>query len=84
VQTGGNVAQAARLLGVSRDTVRYGVQRYGSARPLPEPPPPSPSLYPPSSGISEPPAPGRARRDMHVQNQPMPSLHLTLDGRGSH
>jgi hypothetical protein len=32
VQTGGNVAQAARLLGVSRDTVRYRMQRYGIAR----------------------------------------------------
>ena len=32
VQTGGNVVQAARLLGLSRDTVRYRMQRYGIAR----------------------------------------------------
>jgi len=31
-QTGGNVARAARLLGVSRDTVRYRMQRYGISR----------------------------------------------------
>jgi Bacterial regulatory protein, Fis family len=36
VQTGGNVARAARLLGVSRDTVRYRMQRDGIARPQPE------------------------------------------------
>ena len=35
MQTGGNVAQAARLLGVSRDTVRYRIQRYGIVRPRP-------------------------------------------------
>src|SRR5262249_50845272 len=33
VQTGGNVARAARLLGVSRDTVRYRMQQYGLVRP---------------------------------------------------
>ena len=33
-QTAGNVARAARLLGVSRDTIRYRMQRYGIARPL--------------------------------------------------
>ena len=32
-QTGGNVVRAARLLGLSRDTVRYRMQRYGLARP---------------------------------------------------
>jgi hypothetical protein len=31
-QTGGNVVRAARLLGVSRDTVRYRMQRYGITR----------------------------------------------------
>jgi transcriptional regulator with GAF, ATPase, and Fis domain len=40
VQTGGNVARAARLLGVSRDTVRYRMQQYGLARPQMEAPPP--------------------------------------------
>jgi DNA-binding NtrC family response regulator len=33
IQTGGNVARTARLLGVNRDTVRYRMQRYGLARP---------------------------------------------------
>ena len=33
VQTGGNVARAARLLGVSRDTMRYRMQQYGLTRP---------------------------------------------------
>ena len=33
VQTRGNVARAARLLGVSRDTMRYRMQRYGITRP---------------------------------------------------
>jgi len=32
-QTGGNVARAARLLGVSRDTTRSRMQHYGLARP---------------------------------------------------
>jgi transcriptional regulator with AAA-type ATPase domain/predicted ATPase len=31
-QTGGNVARAARLLGISRDMLRYRMQRYGIAR----------------------------------------------------
>ena len=35
VQSGGNVVRAARLLGVSRDTMRYRMQRYGIARPRP-------------------------------------------------
>src|SRR5262249_38407286 len=34
-QTGGNVVQAARLLGVSRDTLRYRMQRYGLQRSRP-------------------------------------------------
>jgi Nif-specific regulatory protein len=33
IQTGGNVARAARLLGLSRDTMRYRMQQYGLARP---------------------------------------------------
>jgi transcriptional regulator with AAA-type ATPase domain/class 3 adenylate cyclase/tetratricopeptide (TPR) repeat protein len=32
-QTGGNVVQAARLLGVSRGTLRYWMRRYGIGRP---------------------------------------------------
>src|SRR5262249_10663995 len=32
-QTRGNVVQAARVLGVSRDTLRYRMQRYRIARP---------------------------------------------------
>jgi transcriptional regulator with AAA-type ATPase domain len=47
VQTGGNVARAARLLGVSRDTVRYRMQRYGIARPRPAAPSPPEALEPP-------------------------------------
>jgi two-component system response regulator AtoC len=48
VQTGGNVTQAARLLGVSRDTVRYHMRRSGIGRPRleelqPTPPAPEPS-----------------------------------------
>ena len=39
-QTGGNVVRAARLLGLSRDTVRYRMQRYGIARAGPSIPPP--------------------------------------------
>ena len=35
VQSGGNVMRAARLLGVSRDAVRYRMQRYGIARTRP-------------------------------------------------
>jgi AAA ATPase domain/Bacterial regulatory protein, Fis family len=34
-QTGGNVSGAARLLGMSRDMVRYRMQRFGIARPHP-------------------------------------------------
>jgi Sigma-54 interaction domain/Bacterial regulatory protein, Fis family len=35
VQSGGNVVQAARLLGMSLDAVRYRMRRYGIARPGP-------------------------------------------------
>ncbi len=38
-QTGGNVVRAAQLLGLSRDTVRYRMQRYGIARANPSTPP---------------------------------------------
>jgi Bacterial regulatory protein, Fis family len=47
-QTAGNVARAARLLGVGRDTVRYRMQRYGLARLAPEVLPPT-SLVPPAA-----------------------------------
>src|SRR5262245_21555393 len=33
VRSGGNVVQAARLLGVSRDTIRYRMRRHGLTRP---------------------------------------------------
>jgi class 3 adenylate cyclase len=33
IQTGGNVLRAARLLGLSRDTMRYRMRRYGIERP---------------------------------------------------
>jgi class 3 adenylate cyclase len=35
--TGGNVVRAARLLGMSRDAVRYRMRKYGIALPLPQP-----------------------------------------------
>ena len=38
-RTGGNVLKAARLLGVSRDTVRYRMRRYGIGRPALDAPP---------------------------------------------
>ena len=31
-QSGGNVTQAARLLGISRDTLRYRMERHGLRR----------------------------------------------------
>jgi DNA-binding NtrC family response regulator/class 3 adenylate cyclase/tetratricopeptide (TPR) repeat protein len=51
VQTGGNVARAARLLGVSRDTVRYRMQRYGITRlrPTAPPVPETATLAPPAA-----------------------------------
>jgi DNA-binding NtrC family response regulator/tetratricopeptide (TPR) repeat protein len=39
-RTGGNVLKAARLLGVTRDTLRYRMRRYGVARPRLEDAPP--------------------------------------------
>ena len=53
LQTGGNVVQAARLLGVSRDTVRYRMQRYGIARPRLGGPSPAESPLPPGAGARE-------------------------------
>ena len=69
MQTGGNVAQAARLLGVSRDTVRYRMQRYGIARPrLGGPPPAVPPL-----------PPGAAARESSPQGmEPGPELTVSL------
>jgi DNA-binding NtrC family response regulator/predicted ATPase len=50
VQTAGNVTRAARLLGISRDTMRYRMQRYGISRPrFDDPPAPGP-LTPPQVG----------------------------------
>jgi DNA-binding NtrC family response regulator/tetratricopeptide (TPR) repeat protein len=69
VQTGGNVVQAARLLGVSRDTVRYRMQRYGIARPrLGEPSPVAPPL-PTGSG---------ARESSHRSEERPPELSVPL------
>jgi DNA-binding NtrC family response regulator len=65
-QTGGNVARAARLLGVSRDVVRYRMQRYGITRlrpaalPAPEatgPAPFAPLSFHPSPDVSAPGSP---------------------------
>jgi DNA-binding NtrC family response regulator len=36
IQSGGNVVRAARLLGLSRDAVRYRMRHYGIQRPLSE------------------------------------------------
>jgi DNA-binding NtrC family response regulator len=69
MQTGGNVVQAARLLGVSRDTVRYRMQRYGIARPrLGEPSPVAPPL-PTGSG---------ARESSHRSEERRPELTVPL------
>jgi two-component system, NtrC family, response regulator AtoC len=46
-QTGGNVVRAARLLGLSRDTVRYRMQRFGIDRPHLAAPSPSASARSP-------------------------------------
>jgi len=55
LHTGGNVTRAARLLGLSRDTVRYRLQRYGIARPrLDNPPAPSSQLSPRTSARRSP------------------------------
>ncbi|MGH8067252.1 MAG: sigma 54-interacting transcriptional regulator [Candidatus Entotheonellia bacterium] len=58
VQTGGNVARAARLLGVSRDTVRYRMQRYGITRPQHESPSPPMPRRAPETSLPGPPALG--------------------------
>jgi tetratricopeptide (TPR) repeat protein len=54
VWTVGNVARAARLLGVSRDTVRYRMQRYGITRPRPGPLSPPVPLDVPNVGLPGP------------------------------
>lgn len=53
VQTGGNMVRAARLLGVSRDTVRYRMQRYGITRPRLGGPSPVVPPLPPGAGARE-------------------------------
>jgi len=53
-QTGGNVARAARLLGVSRDSVRYRMQRYGIERPQLRTSSPPASIPPPRLGHGAP------------------------------
>ena len=73
VQSGGNVSRAARLLGMSRDTIRYRMQRYGIARPrlgLP-----APDVLPRASGAEA----GRpsSRRDAPP---PEAQLHLIAPG----
>ena len=56
LQTGGNVTRAARLLGVSRDTVRYRLQRYGITRPRLDTPPALASQLSPRTGARESPS----------------------------
>ncbi|MGH8066878.1 MAG: sigma 54-interacting transcriptional regulator, partial [Candidatus Entotheonellia bacterium] len=69
MQTGGNVVQAARLLGVSRDTVRYRMQRYGIARPRRGEPSPVAPFLPTGSG---------ARESSHRSEERRPELTVPL------
>jgi DNA-binding NtrC family response regulator len=69
-QTAGNVARAARLLGVSRDTVRYRMQRYGLARLAPE------VVSPPPHGaarLASPPVPIPPLAWPHAQGEQRPN-----------
>ena len=71
LKTGGNVARAARLLGVSRDTVRYRMQRYGIARPRLRGP--SPAVPPRSPGES-----ARNSSPQDEEHRPELTIPLTL------
>jgi transcriptional regulator with AAA-type ATPase domain/predicted ATPase len=53
LETAGNVARAARLLGLSRDTMRYRMQRYGISRPRLDDSPAPVSLTPPQVGTDQ-------------------------------
>jgi DNA-binding NtrC family response regulator/predicted ATPase len=70
-QTGGNVVRAARLLGLSRDTLRYRMQRYGIARARPStPPPPIPPLAHGANVLASSP---------HLEWSPPPAVHVTSE-----
>jgi Bacterial regulatory protein, Fis family len=71
VRTGGNVARAARLLGVSRDTVCYRMQCYGITQPRPEPPSPRMPLLAHEVGFSASPTPTLAHARQE-REQPSP------------
>jgi transposase-like protein len=70
VQSGGNVSRAARLLGVSRNTIRYRMQRYGIARSHLGVPAPAASPRASGAGAGRP----SSRRDAPP---PEAQLHLT-------
>jgi len=72
-QTGGNVVRAARLLGLSRDTVRYRMQRYGIARASPSTPPPP--VSPLARGASV-----QASPPLHRGGSPPLAVPVTSDG----
>jgi DNA-binding NtrC family response regulator len=75
-QTAGNVARAARLLGVSRDTVRYRMQRYGLARLVPDvvsPPPPGATSVAARGHLASPPASGPPLAWPHDRGEQQPS-----------
>src|SRR5262249_43127454 len=90
-QTGGNVVQAARLLGVSRETLRYRMQRYGIQRsrpaavpPVVAEPAPAPLGAPPQADIlpSDPPRPAVEPTPARSAPEPSAGAHtLAREGR---
>jgi hypothetical protein len=70
VQSGGNMSSAVRLLGVSRDTICYQMQRYGIARPRLGVPAPAASPRAFGAGAGRP----SSRNDAPT---PEAQLHLT-------
>jgi len=74
-QTGGNVTRAARLLGVSRDTVLYHMQCRGISRPLPGAPSPACLLACPRRGLK----PARLRATGFLRNH-TPTVRQQKDG----
>ena len=77
-QTGGNVARAARLLGVSRDTVRYRMQRYEITRLRPAAPPTPEAAVPPPDMPPMPPLPGVAPLPVALPPREAERRYLTV------